>query len=93
MELNSRRIRFIERGIEMKENMKLENLEKIRTSLGLSRKELEDISGVNQFTIQALETGINDAFNVKLSTLVALAKALEVKVIDLLPKELQKIIA
>lgn len=74
-------------------NMKLENLEKIRTSLGLSRKELEDISGVNQFTIQALETGINDAFNVKLSTLVALAKALEVKVIELLPKELQKIIA
>lgn len=74
-------------------NMKLENLEKIRIANKLSRKELEDLSGVNQFTIQALETGINDAYNVKLSTLVALAKALKVKVKDLVPNDIKKIIA
>ena len=70
-------------------NMKLENLYKIRTKLGISRKQLEDISGVNQFTIQALEIGKNDAYNVKLSTLIALSQALGVKVIDLLPKDLK----
>ena len=74
-------------------NMKLTNLELIRKQRGLSRRELADLSCVSQATITALEYGTNDAFNVKLSTLIALAKALEVKVIDLIPNELQYLIA
>lgn len=74
-------------------NMKLENLEIIRKRKGLSRRELADLSNVNQGTITALEYGSNDAFNVKLSTLIALASALEVKVIDLVPNKLKDLIA
>lgn len=74
-------------------HMKLSNLESIRKQRNLSRRELADLSNVSQGTITALEYGTNDAFNVKLSTLIALSQALEVKVIDLIPDELKSLIA
>lgn len=72
---------------------KLGRLEHIRKCKGLSRKDLAKLSGVGEQTIVALETGINNVNNAKLSTLVNLAKALKVKVIDLLDKELHRYIA
>ena len=71
---------------------KLYNLERIRKEQGLSRRELELLSGVKQVTIYHLEIGITDVNNVKLSTLVALAKALKVKVVDLLSADLKRIV-
>ena len=71
---------------------KLENLKTIRINKDLSRLELSKLSGVSVQNIQALEEGITQVDNVKLSTLVALAKALKVKVIDLLPKDLHRYI-
>ena len=50
------------------EHIRLHNLERIRKEHSFTREELSKLSGINEFTIQALETGINDAFNVKLST-------------------------
>ena len=73
--------------------MRLEKLEKIRKELRLSRRELSEISGVSCQTIQALEQGFVDVYNVKLLTIVELAKALQVKVIDLVPKDLKEHIA
>ena len=74
-------------------NMKLNNLKVIRKQNKLSRKDLAKLSGININTIQALEMGINDAYNVKLSTLVALATALKVKIVDLLPTDIRNIVA
>ena len=71
---------------------KLHNLERIRKEQGLSRNELELYSGVKQGTIQKLEKGMYDVNRVKLGTLVALAKALHCKVVDLLDNELKRII-
>lgn len=71
---------------------KLHNLERIRKERGLSRRELALLSGVKQLTIHHLETGTTNVNNVKLSTLIALAKALHCKVVDLLDKDLQKVI-
>lgn len=71
---------------------KLHNLERIRREQGLSRRELELLSGVKQVTIQSLETGIVDVNNTKLSTLIKLAKALKCKVVDLLDNDLKRII-
>ena len=71
---------------------KLHNLERIRREQKLSRRELELLSGVNQTTIQHLEQGICDVNNVKLSTLINLAKALHCKVVDLLDKDLKRVI-
>lgn len=72
---------------------KLEKLEKIRKELKISRRELGDISGVSPKTIEALECGFTDIYNTKLLTLVELAKALNVKVIDLVPNDIKKDIA
>lgn len=71
---------------------KLHNLERIRKEQGLSRRELALLSGVKQLTIHHLETGTTNVNNVKLSTLIALAKALKVKVVDLLSADLKRII-
>lgn len=73
--------------------MKLEKLEIFRKEKGLTREELSKLSGVHYMTITSLENGINDVGNVKLSTLVKLAKALHCKVIDFFDKDLRKIIA
>ena len=72
---------------------RLARLEQIRKGKGLSRRELCQLSGVKETTIRALENGTTDVNNTKLSTLIALAKALKVKVIDLLDKDLHRYIA
>ena len=69
---------------------KLENLESIRKSKNLTRRELALLSGVKHETIVALELGKTNADNVKLSTILKLAKALKVKVVDLVDKDLQR---
>ena len=67
--------------------MKLESLKTLRKAKGLSRRELAEKSGVNQDTIRVLESGINDPMNIKLSTLIALCKALGCKAKHLFPNE------
>lgn len=69
--------------------MRLENLEKIRKEKGLSRNKLSLLAGINPSVINALEKGYTDAYNVKLSTLLKLASALDVKVRKILPNDLQ----
>lgn len=70
----------------------LHNLERIRKEKDLSRDELAKLSGVNRTTIQKLEKGMYDVNMAKLGTLIALAKALHCKVVDLLDKDLKRII-
>ena len=72
---------------------RLYNLERIRKEQGLSRRELALLSGVKEVSINSLERGITNVHNVKLSTLIALAKALHCKVIDLVGADLKRIIA
>lgn len=72
---------------------RLNNLRSIREHKCFTRKELSLLSGVKEITIASLENGITDVNNVKLSTLIKLAKALKCKVVDLLDKDLRKIIA
>ena len=71
---------------------KLHNLERIRKEKGLTRAKVSQLSGVNQTTIQRLEKGMYDVNMVKLGTLIALAKALKCKVVDLLDRNLKKIV-
>ena len=63
------------------------SLKEIRTNKGLSRRELAELSGVNEQTIVALEIGKNDPSEAKISTLIKLAKALRCKVRHLYPQE------
>lgn len=72
---------------------RLNNLKKIRESKGFARRELELLSGVKELTIHNLEVGATNVDNVKLSTLIRLAKALKCKVIDLLDNDLKRYIA
>ena len=72
---------------------RLSNLKKIRESKGFARRELELLSGVKELTIHNLEVGATNVDNVKLSTLIRLAKALKCKVIDLLDNDLKRYIA
>ena len=60
-------------------------LKEIRKKKGLSRRELAELSKITEGTIKALEMGINDPNNAKISTLVALATALKCKVRDFYP--------
>lgn len=71
---------------------RMNELRTIRESKGLTRIELASKSGLSKNTIEALEVGITNVDNVKLSTLVKLAQALNCKVIHLLPLEMRKII-
>lgn len=71
---------------------KLHNLERIRKEKGLSRRELELLSGVKVITIHHIERGITNVDNIKLSTLIKLSKALKCRVKDLVSKDLQKYI-
>ena len=71
---------------------RLDNLRAIRESKKYSREELSELSGVPLVTIRALEVGITNVDNVKLSTLIKLAKGLKCKVISILPIELRNII-
>ena len=67
--------------------MKLETLKNLRKEKGLSRRELAEKSGVSQDTIRTLEDGINDPMNIKLSTLIAICRALGCKAKHLFPNE------
>jgi len=52
----------------------------IRKKKKLSQRGLAELSGINHITIARIETGV---FDPRLSTLRALAKALKVKISDL----------
>lgn len=62
-------------------------LEKIRKEKGLSRRELAEKSGVNEFNIVRLENLTDDPRTAKLITLMKIAKALHCRVKDFFPKE------
>ncbi len=62
-------------------------LKDIRLKKGVSRVKLANLSKIPLETIKALETGKNDPKNAKLSTLVALARALKCKIKDFYPQD------
>ena len=62
-------------------------LREIRELSGLSIQQLASLSGVHFQTIQALETGKNNPYNAKLSTLIAICRALGCKMYHLYPNE------
>ena len=62
-------------------------LKEIRLKKGVSRVKLAEISKIPLETIKALESGKNDPKNAKLSTLVALARALKCKIKDFYPQD------
>ena len=66
----------------------MSNLETIRKSKKLTRRELALLSGVKEITIRYYESGILDLSKAKLCVLIGLAKALKVKVIDIVDKDL-----
>lgn len=66
----------------------MSNLETIRKSKKLTRRELALLSGVKEITIRYYESGILDLSKAKLCVLINLAKALKVKVIDIVNKDL-----
>ena len=55
----------------------------IRRSVGLSQQELSEKSGVKISTLQKLESGANDLMGAKVGIVLALAKALDTTVEDL----------
>ncbi len=59
----------------------MKRLASLRKARGLSQRDLAKLSRVNHITIARLETGVYDP---RLSTLRRLAKALNVKVVNLL---------
>ncbi|WP_225418642.1 helix-turn-helix transcriptional regulator [Levilactobacillus angrenensis] len=59
----------------------------IRSQKGLTQAKLSDLSGVPQTTISGIE---NTNKTPGLKTAIKLAKALEIQVEDLLPKEVAK---
>ena len=70
----------------------MSNLETIRKERKLTRRELALLSGVKEITIRYYESGILDLSKAKLCVLISLAKALKVKVIDIVSKDLIKYI-
>lgn len=66
----------------------MSNLETIRKSKKLTRRELALLSGVKEITIRYYESGVLDLSKAKLCVLISLAKALKVKVIDIVNKDL-----
>lgn len=63
------------------------NLAKIRKARGLSQRQLATLSDVHQVMIARLESGERPIANIRLSTAIALADALNVDVRDLLDTE------
>ena len=55
----------------------------LRRSVGLSQQDLSTKSGVKLTTIQKLESGVNDLMGAKVGTVLALARALETTVEEL----------
>lgn len=63
------------------------NLAKIRKARGLSQRQLAMLSAVHHIQIAKLESGERPIANIRLSTAIALADALNVDVRDLLDAE------
>lgn len=63
------------------------NLAKIRKARGLSQRQLAALSDVHHIQIAKLESGERPIANIRLSTAIALADALNVDVRDLLDAE------
>lgn len=61
-------------------------LKEIRESKGYSRAELSFYSGIAPETIYKLESGKTPYYQAQLGTYICLAKALHVKVIDIVPE-------
>ena len=72
---------------------KLLHLERIRKEKGFTREELAKLSGVKAVSIYHLEKGITQVENVKISTLIKLAKSLHCKAIDFIDSDLRRYIA
>lgn len=68
----------------------MEELRILREQKGYSRRELAELSGVSECEIKNLETGLIKVENASLLVLIKLAKILQCKVIDLIPKDLRK---
>ena len=68
----------------------MKGLEKIRKERKLSRRELSILSGVSEKAIRGIEREWHEVGESKLSTLVALAKALKCKVSDFVDEETAK---
>ena len=66
--------------------IKFTRLKQIRKEKKLTRDELASISGVDKGTIQKMEIGYHN--DIRVSTLIKLADALNVKVADLLEENL-----
>lgn len=62
-------------------------LNQIRQSKGLEQSELSKLTGVSQATISRIENNTGSDFFPKIQNLQALAKALNVDVMELFPKE------
>lgn len=65
----------------------LDTLKEWRKKRKLTRKELADISNIDENTIKSIEKGINNPRNAKLSTLLTLCDALHIKLKQLFPNE------
>lgn len=65
----------------------LTTLVELRTKKGYTREKLSELSGISLATIKALELGINNPKEAKLSTLLAICKALKIKLKKLFPEE------
>ena len=63
------------------------DLKLIRERKGLSRRQLAIKSGVHFQAIEKLESGKNNPYNAKISTLIKLATALNCRVKDFYPCE------
>ena len=66
---------------------KFDRLKTYRTHvLGMTREELANKSGISAATIRALEEGRTSYHNAQISTLIALCRALDCKLINLFPE-------
>ena len=74
----------------IKDRENLTRLEKVRKIKGLTRIQLVRLSGVSKATIQKLEDSTYPFDDIKLSTLLKLAKALRVKPSEILPIEIAR---
>lgn len=63
--------------------MNTKRLGDLRRAAGFSQQELSEKSGVKLTTLQKLESGANDIMGAKVGTVLALARALETTVEDL----------
>ena len=68
----------------------LNNLKAIRKRKKLTRIDLQELSGIHHQTIEHIENGKCNIHDIKLSTLIKLAKALNTKVSKIVNEEERK---